>query len=480
MNNLKTKTLKGVLWNSFGTIGGGITGFIATIVLARLLSPAHFGVLELIMIFIYIADTFVDSGFSQVLIADKKAGKRDYTSVFYINLSIALFVYLILYFVSPALSHYFNIPDFHLYARVAFIAIILNSLSLIQNTIYTKEMRFREISIATFLATLIAGIIAIYLAYVGWGIWALVANYVLIAFLKTLFLWVQSSWLPKGFIAFSSIRKYFKSGSNLLMQGISDKIVTNLESFLIGKHYSSDVLGCFSQARKINAYSTQTLVSIVQRVTFPALATIESEEQLLSAYRKVLRLTMFVVVPLSSFLIVVAPTFITVLLGKKWLGVAPFLQLWSFCSLLVAFYSIFINIFLVKNETKRLLRLSLMRQVLRVLAILIFVRYSIELLIVGLIMVTLFSAIQYCTQGGKLISYSLKKVGADIFATVISAIIASLVTHIVTIFLLPHLSPIISLCLQTMIISAIYILGCYLLRSPAFYEFVEVTRKITH
>lgn len=478
MNDLKTQTLKGVLWNSFGTIGGGITSFIVTIVLARLLSPTHFGVLELMMVFIYIADTFVDSGFSQVLIADKKAGDRDYTSVFYVNLAIAFFVYLILYFVAPALSHYFLIPDFHRYARVAFIAIILNSFSLIQNTIYAKRMKFREISIATFFATLIAGGIAIYLAYIDWGIWALVANYVLIAFLKTLFLWLRSTWYPKGFIDLSIIRKYFKSGSNLLLQGIIDKIVSNLESFLIGKHYQSDALGCFAQARKINAYSTQTLVSIVQRVTFPALATIESNDHLLSAYRKILRLTMFVVVPFSSLLILVAPSFITVLLGEKWLGTVPFLQLWSFCSLLVAFYSIFINIFLVKNETRRLLRLSLIRQVLRVLAILILIRYSIKLLIVGLIVVTLFSAIQYCIQGGQLIAYSPQKVAEDLFPTVVSSLGASLITCVVSIFVQAYLGSLPLLCLQSLFVFAIYLLISYLIHNPALSEFKCVLRKI--
>lgn len=480
MNDLKSKTLKGVLWNSFGTIGAGITSFLVTIVLARLLSPSHFGVLELMMVFVYIADTIVDSGFSQVLIADKNAGSSDYTSVFYVNLIIAVLVYLILFFIAPALSRYFLIPDFHRYSRVVFIAVILNSFTLIQNTVFAKEMRFRELSIVTFIATMIAGGIAIYLAYAGLGIWALVANYVLIAFFKAIFLWFRSKWFPRGFVALSSVRKYFKSGSNLLAQGIADKIVTNLESFLIGKHYHSDTLGFFSQARKINAYSTQTLVSIVQRVTFPALSTIDSDEQLLSAYRKVLRLTMFIVVPLSSFLIVVAPSFISVLLGEKWMETVPFLQLWSICSLLVAFYSIFVNIFLVKNETKRLLRLSLIRQTIRVLAIITLVRFNIYLLIIGLVLVTLFSAIQYCIEGGRLISYTPRKIVEDLFAIVLSSLGSSMAAYFTFTFFLAQLAPLPTLCLQIAMILTVYLFCCYLLKCKALNELKEIINYVIH
>lgn len=480
MNDLKAKTLKGVLWNSFGTIGAGIASFLVTIVLARLLSPSHFGVLELMMVFVYIADTIVDSGFSQVLIADKNAGSCDFTSVFYVNLIIAVLVYLILFFIAPTLSRYFLIPDFHRYSRVVFIAIILNSFTLIQNTLYSKEMRFRELSMAIFLSTLIAGGISIYLAYIGLGIWSLVANYVLIALFKTIFLWSKSNWRPQGGVVSYSIRKYIKSGGNLLVQGMTDKIVTNLESFFIGKKYSSDALGFFSQARKINSYSTQTLVSIVQRVTFPALSTIESDEQLLSAYRKVLRMTMFIVVPLASFLVVVAPSFIYVLLGEKWMGSVPFLQLWSICSLLVAFYSIFVNIFLVKNETRRLLHLSLIRQGLRVVAIILLVRFSIELLIVGLIAVTLISAIQYCIEGGKLISYTPKLVVADLSATVMSSIASSVVVFTIsTVFPSPSYS-LLTLCLQTTILLTVYLLGCYLFHNEALYEFREIATRVFH
>lgn len=323
-DRLRDQTLSGFVWNFVGTFGYGILNIVITIILARLLTPTDFGMVEIVMVFVSISEVFVDSGFSQALIRNKYATERDFTSVFYLNLLIALTLYLLLFFLSPTLSGFFESPSLNQYARVLFLVILFNSCSLIQNTIFSKDLKFKPIAIASISAILIAGTSAVLIALNGGGIWALIANLTIYSLIRMIILWTMGNWHPKGGISMDSIKKYFAVGGNLLFQGIADKISTNAESFLIGKIYSKSLLGYFSQARKLDSYLTQTLTSIIQRVSFPALSKIDSNQALLNAYRSVLRVAMYVIVPMTIFIIASTDSLIVGIYGSQWLPTADF------------------------------------------------------------------------------------------------------------------------------------------------------------
>ena len=423
---IKEKTISGFLWSLGGTLGSGILNFILTIILARLIKPAEFGSAELLIIFIAISATFVDSGFSQALIRDKNATQKDLSSVFFLNVFISILIYLILFLSAPYLAKYFNSPNLLLLARFAFLTIIIEAFAIIQNTNLSRELNFKPYTQASLIAVIIAGIVAVIMAFENYGIWALVTYYVLLSLIRTLFLWIKSNWKPSLIFRFSSINKYLKFGSNLLIQGIIDRIVTNLESITIGKFYRKEDLGFFSQARKIDHYLTRPLVSIVQKVSYPSLSKLD-EKQLKLGYKKVLGFSMFIVIPFAFFVLISAENLVNSLLGPQWQESISYLRLWSIIGAMVATYSIFTNIFLVKGKSRQLLVISGIRQILRISSVIIFVRISVIAMTWGIVMVTFISCFLYLFYGGRLINYSLREIFYDLFPIIILSLISSLI-----------------------------------------------------
>lgn len=424
---LRTQIAKGFIWTSIGTLGNGLVNFILTIILARLLTPYDYGILELLTIFVILSNTFVDSGFSQAVIRDKNASNTDLSSVFYLNLSIAIVIYLILFFAAPLIAKFYRDQNLIPLSRFVFITIIFESLTIIQNANYARTMRFKPQALATVIAMTIAGTIAIILAFKGFGYWALAFNLVTYSFLKMILFWLQSDWRPRLVFSRGSVHKYFVFGSNLLIQGIIDKFVSNLESLLIGRVYTKSELGNFSQARKLDTYIFQSLTSVIQKVTYPSLSQLDQGQNLKEAYRKIFKSTMLVLIPLLFFLTVMSESFILVIYGDKWVGAIPYFRLWCICGFFVCFYSIYINVILVKGKSRLFLLLSIIRQTLRVLAIILLLQKGVIYILYGILAVTIVSTILYVYAGSSILKYKIKEIVSDLMPIILySAISVSL------------------------------------------------------
>lgn len=413
--SLKKSAIKGVVWNSANRLGTQFIQFIIIIFLARLLTPADFGLIALLTIFKIISETLIDSGFRQAIIRDDKATFRDLTSVFYTNILISLSLYIFLFFLAPYIASFYNSQKLIWLSRVLFLSIIFNSLSLIQSANFARNIDFQSEAYSSIISTIIAGITGIALAYLGYGVWSLALYMVLQTFLKSVLLWLQSDWRPKGWISLESIKKYFKFGSNLLILGLVDKTVSNLESLLIGRVYSKSDLGYFSQARNLDSQFIQTSTIIIQSVSYPALSKIKDDkEKLKYGYKKVLKMAMFFAIPITAFIIVGSENIISVIYGQKWLPAAPYLSIWAVLGLFVSMHSIFTNIFLVLGQSRLYLKVSLLRQILRVITILIFINTSIINLLYAITITSTMFAFVYVFIGGRLISYKITEVFYDL------------------------------------------------------------------
>lgn len=476
--SIRDNTVKGIAWNSIGTIGAGIINLMITMILARMISPAEFGLLELLAIFVTISDTVVDSGFSQALIRDNDANDVDKSSVFYVNLFISIAIYAILFFCAPIIANFYDEDALIPLSRFVFLVVIFHSLAIVQNAIFNKNLDFRRPAFSALMAMFIAGVIAILMAFNDYGVWALAVNMVLFAFLKMLFLWIQSKWKPQLVISIISIKKYIKFGGYLLLQGLFDKVVTNLESLLIGKYYTKADLGYFSQARKFDSYITQTSTGVIQRVTYPALSKIRSNpNNLKEGYRRVLCMTMFGMLPILAFVYVTAPNLLLILYGKQWIGSAPYLRLWVIAGLLVSIYSIFINIFLVKGKSKLLLIISFFRQVLRIFTILLLIHIGVLALLQGIIIVTLISAIVYMYYGGKLINYTLADIIKDVWQLMVATLL-SIVAIYITGFILISLPFYVVFILQMIIMIVMYLCTLAVLKNKQLMEITDIVKSL--
>lgn len=401
-------------------------------ILARLLTPYDFGILELLIVFSVISHAFVDSGFSQAIIRDKNASNTDLTSVFYLNLIIAAIIYIILFFCAPLIASFFKEPSLIVLSRVVFLTIIFDSFSIIQNANYTRNIDFKTPAIASTIAMLIAGAMAVYMAYNGYGVWSLVFNMIVYSFIKMILLWMMSKWRPNGGISTISLKKYFAFGGNLLAQGLVDKIVTNLESIMIGRYYTKSDLGFFSQGRKLDSYIVQTSTGVIQRVTYPVLSQLGDDKvKLKEGYRKVIQMTMLIMIPLMLGVVASANNLIVVVFGKQWIDTIPYLRLWAIVGLFLSLYSFFTNIFLVLGKSRQLLYLSLIRQFVRLVAVLIFVKISIMALMWSIVVVTFFSALMYIYFGGRQIDYSLKELLLDLWQIILAALVGAVTIYFI-------------------------------------------------
>ncbi len=468
---LRQQAKTGVVWTSIGTIGYGLANLAVNIVLARLLTPHDFGIIELLIVFSGISDIIVDSGFSQAIIRDNKATKRDLSSVFFVNVAIALFLYAVLFLLSPNIAGFYDEPIMEKLSRLVFLTIIFNSFSVIQNANFSRELNFKPYAIASISGILISGGISIYLAVKGLGVWALAINITLLSFIRMSILWFMSKWRPSLEFCFESVRKYFSFGINLMFQGLLDKVVTNLESLVIGKVYVKQELGYFSQGRKLDSYVIQTSTNVIQKVTYPLLSKISDDaNRLKEGYRDILGVTMCCITPIIVVMFFGADIIMAGIFGDQWLPAAKFLRLWAICGWLVSLYSIFINVFLVKGKSSLLLKCSIVKQILRIIVIFTLIKISIMHMMIGIIMVTLISAIIYIYFAGRLIDYSIFRVLKDIVPIVVCSIIAGTISSLVTTRLIPF-KGVLALAVFLIIVFLIYT-GLLLLSKNKDFKFV--------
>ena len=472
--SIRKQAVKGVAWSSVGTIGAGLLNFILTMILARTLDPADFGLLELLAIFTILSEAVIDSGFSQAIIRDKEATDKDLSSVFFLNILIGVALYVALYACAPLIADFYNEPKLIDVSRFVFIVLIFNSGTIVQNANYSRNLDFKRPALASVLAICISGTISVLMAFNGFGVWALATNLVAYAGLKMVFFWLFSKWKP--ILAFSrkSLHKYFAFGGFLLIQGLVDKFVSNLESMLIGKVYTKAQLGYFSQARKLDSYIAQTTTSVIQRVTYPLLARINNgTQELKSGYRRVLKITMFAMVPLMLFSVSAADNMIFTFFGAKWGETVPYFQIWCLCGLLVSFYSIFINLIMVKGKSKNLLIISLIRQAARVFVIVLLLKVGIIEMLYGILVVTFLSAMVYTAYSMHLIDYRLKELAADILPIIGTATIAGVVTFFIPeVFNISTSVPM--FFVQFFVMMTTYVLLNALMKNSSFLEIKEI------
>lgn len=422
--SIKDKAVKGVTWTSIGTIGGGLLMLLVNIFMARMLTPTDFGLIELLLVFSFLSDVIVESGFSQAIIRDSDVNEDALSSVFYLNLFIGCTLYALLFFLSPYIASYYHSPELTSLARFTFLSIICHSLLVTPNANLNRQLNFKPFAIATLLSTLISGIICCFLAYRGFGVWALAINIVLSYFLRTIIVLLQVKWCPKLTFQITYIKKYFAFGSKLLAMGLIDRFVTNLESLLIGRYYSKSSLGYFSQGRKLDSYALQMVMRVVNTVSYPTLAKLkDNDTNLKDGYRTALKITICGITPLIVCFTFCAENIVSFLFGIKWLPSAPYLRLWAIAGYLVMMYSFFTNTYLVKGKSGRLLTLAVIRQITRVLAIVIFVKVSIMATMYGIVFVTTLSCMLYVYFGGKQIGYHIQEFIKDLLPfTIIGAL----------------------------------------------------------
>lgn len=452
--SLKQKTVSGLLWSFIDQFANQGINFIVGIILARLLSPREFGLIGMITVFIAISISFIDSGFSSALIRKKDCSETDYSTVFFFNLATAIIFFGLLLLFAPAIGNFFNESEIIPIIQILGIVIIINSLTLIQSTILIKRINFKLQARISVIASVGSGIIALTMAFSGYGVWSLVAHQLSRQTLNSVFLWLWNRWKPLLFFSKQSFKELFGFGSKLLLSGLIDTIYRNIYYLVIGKYFSAQELGYFTRANSFKNLPSQNLNSIISRVTYPVLASIQDDiPRLKTSYKKLIRSIMFITFVLMLGMAAVAESMTLTLIGEKWLPSVIYLQMLCFVGMFYPLHALNLNMLQVQGRSDLVLKLEIIKKILAVPTIFIGIFWGIKVMIAGMIVNTVIAYYLNSYWSGRMIGYSFKQQVKDILPSFFLAL--AMAGIIFALGLLLSLSPIWTFTIQTLVGAAI-------------------------
>ena len=317
-----------MIWSFLQRFGTMTISFVSNIVLARLLTPDDYGTIGMLMIFIAVANTFVDSGFGSALIQKKEPTREDYSTIFWWNMFLSLVLYGVLYMSAPAVARFYDLPLLSQVLRVQGFVLILNALSIIQQNQLRKQLKFKRLASVTVASAVLSAVIAIVLAYLGWGVWALVAQQLMLSGFTAILLWVLNKWYPLLSFSKESFKQLFGFGGFMLLSSLINTIFNNINSLIIGKLFSASTMGYFSQAKKIEDATAMSVTSVVEQVTYPILSEHQNDKnKMRSILKRFNTCTFFIVTPMMLLICLFAEPIVVFLFTEKWLPAAPYLKI---------------------------------------------------------------------------------------------------------------------------------------------------------
>lgn len=362
-NNLKQKAASGMLWTSIQKFSGmGIT-FISGIILARLLTPEDYGCIGMLSIFMVIAGAFVDGGFASALIQKKRPTQEDYSTIFFFNLGMSLIMYSILFLCAPAIARFYKMPLLSSVLRVQGLVLIISAFSIIQRNQLRKQFRFKKLTIVHLVSSIISVTITVIMAYHGFGVWSLVANNLITAFLPTVVYWLTNKWYPLLVFSKKSFKDLFGFGFYMFLAHLVDTVCNNIQGLLIGRLYNPTTMGYYSKAKSTEEMASTSLSSVMGQVTYPLYAEYQYDKARLSiVIKRITNTVAYITVPLMLLLILLAKPLFVLLYSDKWLSSVPYFQILCIAGIAICFQSINYQAIAAIGKSKIMLRWTFIKR----------------------------------------------------------------------------------------------------------------------
>lgn len=406
---LKNKAVFGVLWSLCENLLRKGTSILTTLLLAFFLTPEDYGLVALLAVFLTFGTILVDSGFKQALIQKKELEASDLSTVFYVNMLAGLVVYLLIYTFSNDIASFYDDERLINLVKVSAIIVIINSFQVVPQAILSRNLNFKTLMKINVPASIISGLVAIVLAYIGLGYWALVFQMIVSATYISASLFFKTKWWPNNSFSFTSLYKLYNYGYKMFLSSILELLYKSLLIALIAKLFTLSIVGLYYFADRIKELFIGLFIVSIQSVLFPAMSSIQGdEERSISAYRNVMKILSFVVFPSLILFSVFATSIFTVFLPSKWAEAVPFLQLMCLSALVIPLTSINLNIIKVNGRSDYYLKLEFLKKVTALLAILFTYSHGVEGVLVGLLVSQYLNYLPAVFVANKLLDYPLK------------------------------------------------------------------------
>ena len=429
---MKNKVLVNMLWRFAERCGAQGVAFVVTIVLARLLNPSVYGTIALVTVFTTILNVFIDSGFGSALIQKKDADDVDFSTVFYFNITICVFLYVIMFFAAPFIADFYNDESLVSIIRVLSLTLIISGVKNVQQAYVSRTLQFKRFFFATLGGTVGAAIIGITLAYTGFGVWALVVQQIFNALVDTVILWCTVKWRPKKKFSFERLKGLFSYGWKLLASALLDTGYNNVRQLIIGKLYSSSDLGYYNKGKQFPNLIITNVNTAIDSVIFPVISSKQNDISEVKRFtRQAIKVSSFVIWPIVIGLAASAETVVRLLLTDKWLPCVPYLQI--FC-IVYGFWPIHtanLNAIKAVGRSDIFLKLEIIKKVVGVVSILVSMPFGVMPMALAYLATSPISAIVNATPNRKLLGYKYIEQLRDMLPSMILSAVMGLCVFLV-------------------------------------------------
>ena len=434
-NSLKEKTARGLFWGMLNNGTMQVLNLIIGIFLGRLLTPADYGIVGVLAIFSAIAGDLQSAGFTQALINIKKPTDRDYNSVFWFNVLVSVVMYAILFLAAPLIALFFHQPVLTNVSRFLFLAFLISSLGIVHNAYLAKNLMVKEQAVAGVLGLVVAGIVAIVLAWKGYAYWALAWQQVVFISVVNLIRLYYSKWRPSWKIDFSPVRQMFPFAVKLLGTKLLTTVSQNILTFIFGRMLPISAVGNFSQANKWNTMGHSLVTGTIQQVAQPVMAEISDDnDREVRVFRKMLRFTAFLSFPALLGLALVAREFILITVGPKWLECVPLLQILCVGGAFLPLYAVYQNLVISKGRSDIYLWCSVVQIVLQIVLVLLFAPKGITIMVGAYTLLNIFYLLVWHWQMQKTLRIPLLDAVKDTAPFCVVSLAVMAITYFLTLW----------------------------------------------
>lgn len=428
----KNGILGGIFWKLSERVLAQVVSFIVSIVLARILLPEDYGIVSIVIIFITFADVFVSSGFGTSLIQKKDADHLDFNSIFYSSLLVSIFIYIILWFVSPIIANFYNLPLLKSVIRIFSIRIIISAYNTVQHAYVSRNMQFKKFFLSTLFGTILSGVVGIIMAINGYGVWSLVAQYLTNTIVDSIILTFTIEWKPK--LEYSLIRAKFlmKYGWKVLASDLSGTFFDQLRSLIIGKIYTPADLSYYNKGKQIPSLISDNLSVSIMSVLFPAFSNEgDNVARIKDMTKKATKVLCFISLPILFALSAMSKSIILILLTDKWFDSIIFMELLSITCAISMVSGVSLQCIKAVGRSDILLKLEIYKKPIYLLLLVLGAFFGVKGIAVTGLMYAVYSGIINCVSMGKLINYSMIEQIKDVYKSMILGIIIFIFLYII-------------------------------------------------
>ena len=465
-HKLKGKAISSLLWRFLERCGAQGVTFLVTIVLARLLAPEIYGVMALVTVFTAILQVFVDSGLGNALIQKKDADDLDFSSVFFFNLVMCIALYLLLFFCAPLIATFYHNPELTAVIRVLGITLLIAGVKNVQQAFVSRKLQFKQFFFATLGGTIGAAVIGIAMAYMGFGIWALVAQSLFNAIIDTVILWLTVRWRPKWQFSFVRLRGLLRFGWKLLASSLLHTFYTNLRTLVIGKLYTSVDLAYYEKGQSFPTLIVSNINASIDSVLLPTMSGVQDSRETVKAItRRAIVTSSYLMWPMMVGLAAVAKPLVVLLLTEKWIAAVPFLQIACFALGLEPLQTANLNAIKAMGRSDIYLKLEIVKKTVSIAILLLSMRFGVMAIAVSSLGYSVIATMFNAAPNRKLLGYSYFEQVKDILLPFVLALMMGVAVYPIALIPMPM---ILTLLAQVMVGALFYVGVSAILKLESF------------